>query len=150
MYAELEQKECRQCRGFKSLKLFRLRQKKGRRDSYESYCKQCEKENNKKFFLKNRELLRHRDYVRNCKKFGLSAEAYEQMVKDQNGACAVCEKPEIRTRGGKIKKLAIDHDHKTGKVRALLCCDCNTSLGLMEENPDRLRSLIRYIEKFKK
>lgn len=45
--------------------------------------------------------------------------------------------------------LTNDHNPQTGEIRALLCCDCNTALGLMNEDTDRIFALIEYINKFK-
>ena len=55
------------------------------------------------------------------------------MLEKQNGNCAICNKPEFNTRGGIIRHLSIDHDHKTGKIRGLLCFKCNTKLGILED-----------------
>lgn len=60
------------------------------------------------------------------KKFGLSEQAYLDMLETQHYRCAIC--------GGKKKEreLAVDHDHKTGQIRGLLCAPCNVSLGRLE------------------
>ena len=73
--------------------------------------------------------------------FGLKVEQYEKMFKDQNGACAICEKQD--TNG---KRLAVDHDHKTGKIRGLLCDRCNRGIGLMQESISSLHNAVRYLE----
>lgn len=61
------------------------------------------------------------------RKYGLTVEQYDDMVKSQNGVCAICKQPP-----GK-KRLAVDHCHKTGKNRELLCSPCNTALHKMEQ-----------------
>jgi hypothetical protein len=74
--------------------------------------------------------------------YGISVEQYEQMLASQNGGCYICGKlPE-----GK-RALDIDHDHKTGKVRGLLCSNHNRALGLMEDNPDLLLKSVEYLVK---
>lgn len=148
MYAKLEQKECLQCKETKSIDLFRLRLRKSRHNR-ESYCKACEKLNYKKWYLAHREELKHRDYVRNCKKFGITSDDYEKMFNKQKGLCAICKGPETRTRSGRIKRLAVDHCHIRGTVRALLCCDCNTAIGLLKEEPRIARAVVYYLNKFK-
>jgi hypothetical protein len=71
--------------------------------------------------------------------YGISAAEYDRLVEDQGGKCAVCrEVPK--------KNLCIDHDHASGKVRALLCYPCNVALGLVNDSIDRLNALIAYIE----
>jgi hypothetical protein len=62
------------------------------------------------------------------------------MLLAQNGVCAAC----FKTCSIK-KNLAVDHDHKTGKVRGLLCQNCNVALGHARENPDVLRRLAEYL-----
>jgi hypothetical protein len=75
---------------------------------------------------------------------------YDQMFEEQNGVCKVCKQPETRKRpwskNGEINPLAVDHDHKTGEVRALLCSHCNTSLGKLDEDPVRIRALADYAD----
>jgi hypothetical protein len=59
------------------------------------------------------------------------------MVSKQGGICAICRETKIDR---------IDHDHKTGKVRGLLCHCCNAALGLFRDLPDRLRAAAEYLE----
>jgi hypothetical protein len=80
--------------------------------------------------------------------YDLSLEEYARMLHAQNYVCAICEQPETRLGGdGKPVSLHVDHDHKTDKVRALLCYKCNSALGSMGDDPTRLRAAIRYLEK---
>lgn len=81
------------------------------------------------------------------KDFGISLDVYQQMFVQQKGVCAICKRPERSMRNGKVKWLAVDHCHKTGVVRGLLCEACNTSGGRMEENPVVLRVMADYFEK---
>lgn len=62
-------------------------------------------------------------------KFGITPEEYDAMLHKQRGKCAICRQPE-KVVG---KSLAVDHDHKTGKVRGLLCGSCNQLLGIFED-----------------
>ena len=67
------------------------------------------------------------------RRYGLTAEQYDAMLRHQDGVCAICRKAETATtRGGRIAPLSIDHDHATGRVRALLCRNCNGGLGVVE------------------
>jgi hypothetical protein len=61
--------------------------------------------------------------------FGLTIEEYDAMHDAQGGVCAICGRPQ------KNKRLAVDHNHTTGKIRGLLCTTCNRALGYLE-NPD--------------
>lgn len=80
-------------------------------------------------------------------KFGLTIEDYEKILYAQNGKCAVCKKPETArdSRRGKLKDLAVDHCHKTGAIRGLLCDRCNTSLGKFEDNVTYLQEAVAYL-----
>lgn len=77
------------------------------------------------------------------KAYGLEPSEHERMLSEQNGVCAICER-ECRTG----RDLAVDHNHKTYKVRGLLCNDCNLGLGKFEENVVLLRSAANYLEKY--
>ena len=79
---------------------------------------------------------------------GVTKQQYEKMLRKQGGVCAACGQPETRKMYGKVMRLAVDHDHVTEEVRALLCSDCNTALGLLKECPIRILKLLRYIRKF--
>ena len=72
--------------------------------------------------------------------YNLTEAAYEQMLKKQGGVCAACKQPPLP---GKV--LAVDHCHKTGKVRGLLHQQCNTALGMVKEDPAILDGLISYL-----
>lgn len=80
------------------------------------------------------EKSRWRDIER---KYGLSKDQYEKMLKSQNGLCLGC--------GLVPKKMCVDHDHVTGKVRGLICSDCNFVVGFVKDNPDTLTNLARYL-----
>lgn len=71
------------------------------------------------------------------KKYGVSLAEYDARYIAQGSRCAICSR--------KFKKLFIDHDHKTEKVRGLLCHSCNVAIGLFQEVPGRLESAIRYL-----
>ncbi len=83
----------------------------------------------------------------------MTPEEYDTMAQAQDGVCACCgEKPDGRIggygKGGSIAKLVVDHDHTTGEVKALLCADCNCALGYMKNNPERIKKLLIYAEKY--
>ena len=77
----------------------------------------------------------------NLQQYGLTAEQYEQMLKNQNSLCAICQQPERTKRG----TLHVDHNHITGENRALLCSMCNMSLGGFRDNPTLLLRAAEYI-----
>lgn len=75
------------------------------------------------------------------KKYGLSESDYAVMYTAQGGRCAICKGQE---RDG-TKRLSVDHNHVTGKVRGLLCDRCNRCLGGAMDNPDRLEVMAAYL-----
>lgn len=78
------------------------------------------------------------------KRYGITVEEYETRVADQRGLCAACGRVPQGERHH--AELHVDHDHETGQVRGLLCSPCNMALGLLSDDPNRMRGLIRYIE----
>lgn len=83
------------------------------------------------------DLIRRRQHY---KKYNLTVEQYEQMFANQGGGCSICGQRQER-------RLAIDHDHETGKVRGLLCHTCNVGLGNFHDLPTLLRRAIAYLER---
>lgn len=79
--------------------------------------------------------------------FGLSLEDYNQMLEAQGGVCAICRQPETHKRNGRLKALAVDHHHGSGKIRGLLCSDCNTGIGKLKDDPKILFAAAEYLRK---
>ena len=81
-------------------------------------------------------------------KYGLSLVEYRRLFEQQAGLCALCGNPEtIFVSQGKLRKLAVDHCHTTGRVRGLLCGRCNTGLGKLGDTPEALRKALTYLER---
>lgn len=80
-------------------------------------------------------------------KYGVTICVYDKMLESQNNACAICLKPEklIDSRTGNIRALSIDHCHKTGKVRGLLCSSCNHLLGRAKDSITTLLNAVEYL-----
>lgn len=80
--------------------------------------------------------------------YGITRAQYKELLEAQNGVCAICSKPEtkISHRSRQIKNLAVDHCHKTKKVRGLLCSSCNVSIGQLSESIDTLRAMQAYLQ----
>lgn len=80
--------------------------------------------------------------------YGISWERYYEMYREQDGKCAICRRPGfMANRGPKNRRLAVDHDHNTGKVRGLLCVHCNSMIGYAQDNPELLRAGTLYLVK---
>src|SRR6185503_17418755 len=84
-----------------------------------------------------REERRERNLKRN---YGISLKQYEWMETMQRGRCAICDQKEVSGR------LRVDHCHKTGKVRKLLCMGCNLGLGAFREDPAAMKRAIAYLK----
>lgn len=99
---------------------------------------------------KNKERLRKNDAIYQklnaleirLKRKGLAPEAYQKTVEEHHGLCDLCgRKPD-----GRWKKLNIDHCHKTGRFRGLLCFACNRAIGYFRDDPDLLRRAANYVQ----
>ncbi len=80
--------------------------------------------------------------------FGIDLNDYIRMAVEQNNLCAICGQPETQMRGGKVKALAVDHNHTTGTIRGLLCSDCNTGLGKLRDSQTILNAAIAYLDRY--
>lgn len=81
------------------------------------------------------------------KAYGISVKDYESMWILQAGVCAICKEPETRVNNnsGEIQRLTVDHEHSSGKVRGLLCSQCNLMLGNSRDTPEYLRAGADYL-----
>ena len=104
-----------------------------------TYCKQCAKSSSEKYREQRVEWDRRKNY-------GISAENYRILHDAQNGLCAICHKPETKTRNGVKFDLCVDHDHVTGQIRGLLCSTCNIGLGHFKDNLELLSRAINYLQ----
>lgn len=75
------------------------------------------------------------------RKFGISLEDFERMLEAQDFLCRLCQRPPT----GRRPSLHVDHDHATGRVRGLLCQNCNVGLGHFKDSPEILRRAIDYL-----
>lgn len=80
-------------------------------------------------------------------KYGLSVTDYQALLRKQKGGCAVCRTHNPKDRRSKF--FRVDHCHKTGKVRGLLCGRCNVGIGMFKDSPRRLRNAVKYVQGFR-
>lgn len=121
-----------------------LRQRKKYYKKTKHKFKEFKKKYAEKYRQINRKKLRKKQlyYILN-KFYKLNIKDYNKLLKSQNYKCAICRKPETRkNKNGKFR-LSIDHDHKTNKVRGLLCHWCNTRLGFFKDNINLLNKLFK-------
>jgi hypothetical protein len=131
-------KYCTQCGQLKEYRDFYLIYKKGKQD-YQAACKECMKASARAWYHANKERARESNKRTIARlKYNLEGEQYNAMQKIF--ACEVC---------GSTERLHIDHDHLTGKVRGKLCSNCNSALGMVNDNVRTLESLIAYLNRSK-
>lgn len=80
--------------------------------------------------------------------FNLTLDRYNELLKQQNEVCAICKRKETaKHKSGKIIYLAVDHCHKTNKIRGLLCTKCNIGIGSARDDVTILEAMIDYLKK---
>jgi len=105
-----------------------------------SRCKECDHARVRIYHKNNRTKVTKRQLISHRRRrYGLTEEQYNNMILSQNNLCAICNKP------SKNKALNIDHNHTTGKVRGLLCHNCNLAIGLFKEDISVFTSAIKYL-----
>lgn len=98
---------------------------------YASVCTPCSVENYREKHLMS--------------KYGITLDYYDKLLEKQNYCCEICKHPNKSKR-----RLSVDHCHKTGNVRGLLCDTCNTALGKFRDNINLLNEAIKYLKKYEK
>ena len=105
------------------------------RDHYRNYTKQYNKQNKDKNASKK--------YVN---KYGISLEDKKLKIQEQNNKCLICD----IVFSGNLKNVHVDHDHKTGTVRGILCSNCNIGLGKFKDSSEILESALAYLKKYER
>jgi hypothetical protein len=116
-------------------------------------CRQCYRtqpkflDMRKAYYQANREQWRvmnarvRAERRREAARYGISAADQEAMLEAQGHVCALCRRPP-----GK-KRLSVDHDHVTGRVRGMLCGACNTALGGLQDSPEMCERAAEYLRR---
>lgn len=111
-----------------------------------SRCKHCLGQISREWSKKNIKERLSKQAIARCKrKYGLTDEEYRALILVQGGVCSICKKPP-HAEDKKDRRFAVDHCHKTGVIRGILCSPCNLALGLLEDNPDFFSAAIQYLE----
>lgn len=138
-------KQCTICKKEKELDCF---SKAGRGNALRNDCKSCNAKQYKKWKEKNRE-----SYLKSTassalkQKYGIGLDDYEKLFKQQKGCCKICKTTKPGRKG--VKRFAVDHCHKTQEIRGLLCMQCNTAIGLLNEDPDLFDAAKQYLESYR-
>lgn len=91
----------------------------------------------------NKEKYREANYRR---VYGVGIDWYNEKIEEQDGKCAICGSDSPKNQ--RVKYFSIDHDHKTDKLRGLLCNPCNMGMGLLAEDEDSINRLLDYLHKY--
>lgn len=164
----VQTKICFQCKVSKPLSDFY--RNKTRKDGCQSLCKNCHTQKSAKWKAENfsrwketkaehykqnkirilarqkahgqRPEIKTKYYVGQLRRYyNITWEEYARLLREQKGVCGICAQPPEEKR-----KLGVDHNHKTKKIRGLLCLKCNAALGHMRDNPKLLRIAATYLE----
>ena len=139
-YEFVGEKICSHCREKKQISEFH--KNSWSRDGYNQPCKAC--------ISRQHGATRHARYDRHLKaKHGLENGEYDKMVERQGGVCAICKQNQTTKdhRTHETKRLGVDHNHTTGKVRELLCDRCNRIIGWVNEDTVILECMIDYLKR---
>lgn len=129
-------KVCRDCGATRPLKEFYY---KKARKQYNSYCKPCHQIRTKNWYAARPDKLKEVAHKSRIKRsYGLTPEQVAEMSRKQDSLCAIC---------GDKPGTFIDHCHKTGKVRELLCSTCNLGIGQLQDSTRILMAAVAYLEK---
>ena len=138
-------KKCTKCKEIKALDLFtnHTSTKDGKRFKCKS-CDAVDRKNNRELLKKtNPAELAIKDREINLKRmYGMSILEWEAKSESQKGVCAICSGTCVSGR-----RLSVDHNHTTGKIRDLLCGNCNHGLGKFLDNPELLLKAVDYLRK---
>jgi hypothetical protein len=107
-----------------------------------SYCKKCSNEKAVKTRKRNRtQAVIDRERAGWLKRvYDITVDEYEAMLNKQGGMCAICGASEG------ARRLHVDHDHNTGKLRGILCGNCNRGLGQFNDSPEKLMLAYSYLK----
>lgn len=119
-------KKCTICKLKKDLLEFY--KDRSRSDGLNTKCKTCAKIGTEK-----------RTYLKLF--YGITKEDYENILRKQDNKCALCPKTQLPGR----KRLSVDHDHGTGRVRGILCTSCNFAIGLLGDNEESISKVLAYL-----
>jgi hypothetical protein len=114
------------------------------------YCKPCTSEKRRASYERNGGSdVPYAQLIQ--REYGITLADYNAQLRRQAHRCAVCRRPEtiVSKTTGKPRRLAVDHDHVTGRLRGLLCHRCNILVWAMEDNHTTLHAVAAYIEAFR-
>jgi len=140
-----EQKCCTKCKNVKYKSQFG--KSSTTKDGYRFHCKLCEYTRLKVWREENPTLAQETRLKNKLKyRYNISYERYLELSEATKNACYICGDKETAINSkGERRMLSVDHDHKTGEVRGLLCHRCNAGLGYFRDNQELLKVAVEYL-----
>jgi hypothetical protein len=126
-------KRCPKCGETKPLDSFAYHKNYTTKDKRQSYCKPCQ------YVISEKSRI--------MRTYGITVDEYQKMVEAQQHRCAICGQEE---NDAIKKRLSIDHSHNDKQIRGLLCSKCNLGIGNFDDDVNRLRSAIAYLDRFRR
>lgn len=137
-------KACHSCLRERPLSDFAKNKKA--KDGLQYHCRSCQSERFRAWRERNVDLSRAKWRDQQMRSvWGIGVAEYNALHEAQGGVCAICLEPETSKHRGRVRRLAIDHDHETGRIRGLLCTQCNTALGKFRDSESRLLRAVAYL-----
>lgn len=145
-------KTCKKCGQTKPLDDFHRESKA--HDGRTFYCKECNKKKARDWYANNVDHAKERMRTHNRtragefrdynlrRKYGITAAEYDALLEEQGGVCAICGGTE-RIEDGRA--MAVDHCHRTNKVRGILCSHCNRAIGMLGDDPEVIARAVTYL-----
>jgi len=150
-----EYKTCSKCKASRPLADFSCRT--GYSDRYRAQCRSCRSLYTRAYLADNPDAQeRIRGYPRKAEssvalrnrmrvqRYGISADRYDRLLKDQRGICAICGCGPEKSANG---VLGVDHCHETGRIRGLLCSRCNSAIGQLGDTVVGLMRAVCYLRR---
>lgn len=151
-------KKCQTCKEIKLLNEFH--NSRTSKDGKTARCKICDSRARKKYYEENEKGRKHA-YIKNrnrtlYNKYKITHDEYMELLTKQNNSCGICNitleqfQAKARSKNGldkRQKMFAVDHCHKTNKIRGLLCNNCNRAIGLLGDTANNLKNAYNYLLK---
>jgi hypothetical protein len=155
--------KCRKCKNEWPLEAFSVNRR--RKSGYDTICRTCKSEYMQGYSQTDRgREVKKRATVRTLQRdagygktnlqkyhlrrtYGIDVADYDRMFRSQGGVCLICNEPETALLRGKVRSLAVDHCHTSGKIRGLLCNACNNLLRCAKDDEATLLSAVEYLRR---
>lgn len=136
---------CTKCK--RELPEEKFRKENRKKNGLRSNCKNCDYQQKRKWIEEHQEQEKISRRKRTLRQYDITFEEYKEMFSKQEGKCAICGVLMVEGVEGNPLVACVDHNHKTGQVRGLLCSLHNRALGLFDDNIEIMKSAINYLER---